>query len=120
MAITRPEEFHDFEQWIGDIPEAIARSNSLLLLMDQPRNIVAEFVRRSCVIEVTVVGNGGVAPSGLVIVPEGGNQSFLIDADEFNHIGELAVYNSKVDGVPAVGMLFYTWANILTNSERLL
>jgi uncharacterized repeat protein (TIGR02543 family) len=102
--MASPAEGWLFNGWSGDFS---GTDNPLNVLMDDHKNITATFTLKTYTIHATAGPNGGISPSGDVVVNHGASQSFTITPDTGYHIADVLVNGSSV-GTPAE----YTFNNV--------
>jgi hypothetical protein len=108
-----PDSGYIFAGWSGDVSPASSSDNPLVLQMNEPRSITANFVAGTGVyhtVTVTAGSNGVIAPSGTVAVLHGANRSFLIIPNP----GYL-VSNVTVDLVSVGATNSYMFVNVTGN-----
>ncbi|MEM7392385.1 MAG: proprotein convertase P-domain-containing protein, partial [Verrucomicrobiota bacterium] len=68
-------------------------------------------------ITATVDPQGIISPSGMVMVANGGNQNFMVEADNYYHINQILTNGSPIGMMfgPGVSMHTYMWNNITAN-----
>lgn len=94
-----------FSHWEDGSTEA-ART----VVMTENKDIVATFERITYTIIATAGEGGSISPSGTVIVPHGGSQTFTIDPDMGYQIADVLV-----DGASAGAVASYTFENVVSD-----
>jgi hypothetical protein len=105
---------YHFVNWSGDVTPVNMYDNPLVLTMDQPRTITANFAFGTAVyftITATAGANGSIAPTGVVSVLQGTSRNFVITPAPGNYsIADVLVDGSSVGAVPS-----YMFTNVINN-----
>ncbi|MGC8927295.1 MAG: C1 family peptidase [Myxococcota bacterium] len=101
---------YEFTGFTGDITTT---QNPYQFTMSKPTSVVANF-KKSSVTTYTITAsagsNGKIEPSGIVNVPQGGSQTFIITPNQGYHIDRLLV-----DGNQVASTNSYTFSNVTSN-----
>lgn len=109
LTATAVTEGYIFYRWFG-VTENMATNNPLVLTMDQPYEVEAQFAMNWYEVTASAGLNGSIVPSGTVQVVSGGNQTFRFYPDAGYEVSEVKV-NDESKGAGNE----FTFANIDSN-----
>lgn len=101
---------YEFTGFTGDITTT---QNPYQFNITKPTSVVANFKKSTFptyTITASAGPNGKIEPTGIIYVPQGGSQTFLITPNQGYHIDKLLVDNNQVPSTNS-----YTFSNVTSN-----
>ena len=110
------DENYTFVRWSGDIEGSQAKQNPLSLIMNQPRDITAEFSREVRTITSEAGVNGSVTPEGTVKIAPDEQVDVRVVANEYYHIEQIWINEDPFGAFTQTDKFYtYTFSNVFEN-----